>query len=70
MSIYVVRLSEWFSKNDENYEICKETVKFSRCFTCNKKNIKYKYAMGHHSVPWGNGDVWCNKKCLKSKGKK
>lgn len=22
--------------------------------------------MGHHSIPWGYGDIWCSEKCLHS----
>lgn len=29
--------------------------------------MKYHRAYGHHSIPWGYGDVWCSKKCLNKK---
>jgi len=65
MSIYVVKLSEWFPKGDEYYENSKMMVEAMGCLKCGKKgkNIKYRYAMGHHSIPWGNGDIFCTKRC-------
>lgn len=69
MSIYPVRLYEWFPPNDEMYENAECMVKFSKCIVCGKKP-KYRYAIGHHSIPWGNGDIWCTKKCFNKKIKK
>ena len=65
MSIYPVKLNDWYPKGDEMNEIAILSVKFSNCLQCNKKgkDIKYRYAIGHHSIPWGNGDIWCTKKC-------
>lgn len=63
MSIYPVRLNEWFPVGDENY--CKDIVDAMRCFACGKK-CRYKKVWGHHSLPWGYGDVWCSEKCLNS----
>ncbi len=64
MSIYPVRLNEWFPKGDEYY--AKHIVKCMKCLFCGKegKKINYKYAMGHHSLPWGYGDIWCSSRCL------
>lgn len=72
MSIYPVRLNEWFPKGDEYHDNAKTMVKYSNCIVCGKKGkkINYKLVYGHHSIPWGNGDIWCTKKCYKSKGKK
>lgn len=68
MSIYPVQLNKWFPFNDEMYSTCKAIVEWSYCLACGDK-LRYKKAIGHHSIPWGNGDVWCSWKCCKS-GKK
>ena len=65
MSIYPVLLSEWFPLGDEQHEIAFLMVKTSRCLSCMKR-IRWKKAVGHHSIPWGNGDIWCSWKCCKS----
>lgn len=70
MSIYPVKLSEWFPRGDENYQNSKMMVKFGQCYKCGKKNIKYSTAFGHHSLPWGYGDIWCSSKCYRSKSKR
>jgi len=88
MSIYPVPLQKWFpnpkSRNlsDEEawdascqYYAAKITVKLSKCEKCGK-HCKYNRAWGHHSIPWGYGEVWCSEKCLygpkkrKKKGRK
>lgn len=71
MSIYPVRLNEWYPKGDEYYGNAKTSVTYSKCIVCGKdgKNINYRYAWGHHALPWGYGDVWCTKKCYTSKRK-
>lgn len=66
MSIYPVKISEWFPPGDEMYEIASGIVSIKRCYACNKK-ARWKAAIGHHSLPWGYGDVWCSVKCLKSR---
>ena len=65
MSIYPVRLSEWFPPADDYHQITFEIVKYTRCESCGKK-LRWKSAIGHHSIPWGYGDIWCSKKCLNS----
>jgi hypothetical protein len=72
MSIYPVKLNEWFPKKDKMYENSLIVVKLSNCVECGKsgKNIKYRYAIGHHSIPWGNGDIWCTKRCYNKWNKK
>lgn len=65
MSIYPVRLSEWFPFNDEMYPILLSIIIYTKCLSCNK-NPRYLGAVGHHSLPWGNGDLWCSWKCCKS----
>lgn len=76
MSIFPVKLSEWFPKpkgpkkrpgyKDDlfNHEVCVDLVKTSVCLACGKKP-KWEEAIGHHSVPWGHGDIWCNEECSK-----
>jgi hypothetical protein len=66
MSIYPVKLSEWYAYGDEMYEIAVSVVNSFRCLACDKK-VKYSKAIGHHSIPWGNGDIWCSWKCCKSR---
>lgn len=65
MSIYPVRLSEWFPYGDEMYEHAYTTVEVSRCYACNKK-LKYSKAIGDHSIPWGYGLIYCSWKCCRS----
>jgi hypothetical protein len=65
MSIYPVRLSEWFPPNDEYFWSAYTSVKYTRCLACGKKPL-YSKAVGHHSIPWGHGDIWCGWKCCKS----
>lgn len=81
MSIYPVYLPSWFPKitkrnrpenKDEAKElayqhtVAKVIVKYSDCKTCGGK-CTWKKSWGHHSIPWGYGDVWCSKKCLKGR---
>lgn len=75
MSIYPVRLAEWFPKkadagrNPEEaknlYENVKMALKYSKCCECGK-TPNYKWAYGMHSIPWGYGTegIWCSKKCF------
>lgn len=67
MSIYPVRMNEWFPKDNENHFYAKTSVKYVSCFQCGKegKKINYKLAWAHHSLPWGHGDVWCTTRCYK-----
>ena len=65
MSIYPVKLVEWFPPGDEKYDNARSVVVGSRCFACGKK-VRYTKAIGHHSLPWGHGDLWCSWKCCKS----
>lgn len=75
MSIYPVHLKEWFprpTKSDKEYkdklhwwQSATSSVKYSECLQCGKKKMNYRYAWGHHSIPWGNGDIWCGKRCLR-----
>ena len=77
MSIYPVRLAEWFPAKpkvhtwaDASQQLSwHETAKFivgqSHCCVCGKKP-QYRYAWGMHAIPWGYGSdgIWCSKKCL------
>lgn len=71
MSIYPVRLSEWFPPGDENHEIMKIIVSMAGdihkgCALCKKKHMHWQDAIGHHSLPWGYGDIWCREKCYRN----
>lgn len=65
MSIYPVRLNEWFPPGDEHFEIVSSFVEFNRCLACGD-SPNYKKAVGHHSIFVGYGDVWCSWKCCHS----
>ncbi len=67
MSIYPVRLSEWFTIGDEygSFDTAQSIAKTLRCLACDKR-VRWKAAIGHHSLPWGYGDLWCSWKCCKS----
>lgn len=69
MSIYPVKLSEWFPPGDENHDSMKMMVRVGGdsnigCASCGKRKIRWQTAWGHHSLPWGYGDVWCTRKCF------
>lgn len=65
MSIYPVRLSEWFPPGDEHFDVIVSIVNYSRCLACDSK-LRYKGAVGHHSLMVGVGDTWCSWKCCQS----
>ena len=65
MSIYPVQLSKWFPVGDDKHEDTRFLIKITRCLAC-RKRCRFKAAVGHHSVPWGNGDIWCSWKCCHS----
>lgn len=62
MSIYPVKLSEWFPPGDEYHDCIYIIVKFMRCNACGKKP-RWLAAVGHHSLMVGMGDLWCSWKC-------
>lgn len=68
MSIYPVRLSEWYPPGDEHHDIIKHLVssgfgdQIQGCLHCRKKHMHWQTAYAHHSLPYGYGDIWCNKK--------
>lgn len=63
MSIYPVKLVEWYPIGDDKY--FGDIIESYRCLACMRKP-RYSKAWGHHSVPFGYGDVWCSFKCLQS----
>lgn len=65
MSIYPVQLSTWFPYGDEKHDTALFIVSASRCLACGSR-IKFTKAIGHHSLPWGHGDIWCSWKCCYS----
>ena len=65
MSIWPVRLAEWFPFDHECHEITLSIIKAWRCRACGKR-VKFNKAIGHHSLPWGHGDLWCSWKCCNS----
>lgn len=68
VSIYPVKLSEWYPFGDERHEIAASIVDVARCYSCGDR-IRWNNAFGHHSLPYGHGDIWCSEKCSES-GKK
>lgn len=57
-------VGEWWDKEQHTNNIVAETVvKLSKCERC-KKKCKWKQAWGHHSIPYGHGEIWCSKTCL------
>lgn len=64
MSIYAVKLKEWFPPGDESHKIMRIIVETSRCYGCGKKRLSWQTAYGYHSLPWGNGNIWCTQKCF------
>lgn len=68
MSIYPVRVSEWFPPGNEKHDIIKYIL--GPCLHCGKKKLHWQKAWAHHSLPWGYGDSWCNKKHLENYWKK
>lgn len=76
MSIYPVRLAEWFPPGDEQHD----TVKFMvsngygdqqvGCLHCGKIHMHWQKAWAHHSLPWGYGDIWCSEKHMNNYFKK
>ena len=65
MSTYPVRLNEWFPPEDEHRFGVRMAVAHMRCYSCGSR-CNIKKVIGHHSIPWGYGDIWCSEKCLMS----
>jgi len=72
MSIYPVKLSEWYPPGDEHHHIVKYLTSNGYCDLtvgcphCGKKHMHWQEAYGHHSLPWGYGDMWCREKCYRN----
>lgn len=69
MSIYPVRLKEWYPATSEHYENAKILVDIGNCEACYRGKMNYNKAYAHHSLSWGYGEVWCSLKCLNSNKK-
>lgn len=65
MSIYPVRLSEWYPPGDELHDTVAFIVSSFRCKACYSR-CRWKAAVAHHSIGHGYGDVWCSWKCCLS----
>lgn len=65
MSIYPVKLCEWFPPDSVCFSIIYSLIKTARCHACGSK-CRFKAAVGSHSLPWGNGDLFCNWECCNS----
>lgn len=64
MSIYLVKLKEWFPKGDKNHKIAKFIVSISKCVKCGK-TPRWRNSIGYHALPYGySNEVWCNRYCL------
>lgn len=66
MSIYTVLLSEWYPPSDEMHDFAFISVAITRCYACHKRP-RWFAAVGHHSIPWGYGEIWCGWKCCRSR---
>lgn len=40
-------------------------VTYTKCYACHRR-VRWRAAVGHHSLPWGYGDLWCSWKCCNS----
>jgi hypothetical protein len=66
VSIYPVKLSEWYPPGDEMHDLTRFLVSLTRCLACGRR-CRWSKAIGHHSLPFfGHGDLWCSDKCLNS----
>lgn len=65
MSIYPVRLAKWFPPGDKNHESMKWAIKYKPCMECGKEDSNWRWVWGHHSLPWGYGDIWCTSRCYR-----
>ena len=72
MSIYPVKLSQWFPPGDSLHSLVKFIVSngygdvATGCLHCGKKCMHWQQAIAHHSLPYGYGDIWCREKCYKN----
>lgn len=62
MSIYPVRIDEWFTEPAE-LAVLRDILAASKCEQCEKPvGISKGWAM--HAILWGYGEVWCSVNCL------
>lgn len=66
MSIYPVKLCEWYPAGDPQHETAYFLSTTFKCIACNKVP-RWKAAIAHHSLPFGHGDLWCSWKCCKTR---
>jgi len=70
MSIYPVRIKEWYVEGKpfgECIPMLKGMLNFYSCIQCGKK-IKWNRGYVMHSITYGGPDGrWCSKKCLEAK---
>jgi hypothetical protein len=70
MSIYPVRITEWYDDPKNAFhaerEMLKTILKYTKCECC-KKSIKWQTGYVMHSITFGYGEAWCTKKCLVGK---
>lgn len=68
MSIYPVRLKEWFPPGNPQHKTMKFLVSngygdMNRgCLFCGKIKMHWQRAWGHHALPYGYGDIWCSER--------
>ena len=70
MSIYSVRLKDWYGPGDSLHSTLKFATKFLSCPNCKKKNMHWQDVVGDHSIVHGYGDMWCREKCQRNYFKK
>ena len=76
MSIYPVRVKEWFPPGDPKHQLVKWIVSSGYtdtgvgCINCKKIHMHWQEAYVHHSLASGYGDIWCRKKCYDNFWKK
>jgi hypothetical protein len=66
VSVYPVRLQEWFPPKDEKRSNALLVLKYGECARCGKKNMDPRYAWIYHSAPYGfcTDHMWCSTRCL------
>jgi hypothetical protein len=69
MSIYPVKMIEWYPKGDKDHNFMKWIIyngisdEGRGCKHCKKIHMHYQEAIAHHSLLFGYGDIWCREKC-------
>lgn len=70
MSIYPVRVTEWYDDKENAFHTERDTLKMllkhEKCHRCKKPmSRKWKTAWVMHSITWGYGEAWCTRRCLR-----